>query len=164
MDQQSTTSIKTIQIIAAALIMGVVIFAGFAVVIQSGAEADPQDEGIPILLIAASVFTVMELGARQVMMMVFDKKLKQEIEEYRGDQSSAEQFLGLFQTRTIISFALCEGAAFFGVIVYIIEGHPGGLGLAGFLVALMAISFPTENKFRSWVRSQSGQSAYAGEE
>ena len=161
---QQKTSIQTMQIIAAALMMGVVMFGGVAVVIQAGNEELINQEEFPLLLIVAVVFAVMEMGVRQVLLMAFDNKLKTEIQDYKEGESSAEDFLGLYQTRLIISMALCEGAAFFGIIVYIVEGHWGGLALAAFMLIIMATSFPTENKFRSWIRSGSGQSAYAGDE
>lgn len=164
MSQQQTTSIQTMQIITAALMMGVVMFGGVAVVIQSGNDQVVENNELPILLIVAFVFTVIELGARQVVLIVFNQKLKTEIQDYKEGESSAEEFLGLYQTRLIISMALCEGAAFFGLIVYMIEGHWGGLAIAAFLLIIMGTSFPTENKFREWVRTGSGQSAYAGDE
>ncbi|MDB4637563.1 hypothetical protein OAK47_00385 [Planctomycetaceae bacterium] len=161
---QQTTSIQTIQIIAAALMMGVVTFGGVAVVLQSKNDQVPDNNELPILLIVACVFTVIELGARQVVLMVFNQKLKTEIQDYKEGESSAEEFLGLYQTRLIISMALCEGAAFFSLIAVIVEGHWGGFAIAAFLLIIMGISFPTENKFREWVRTGSGQSAYAGDE
>lgn len=161
---QQQTSIQTMQIIAAALMMGVLMFGGVAVVIQSSNDQVPGDEDLPILLIVAGVFAVIQLVARQVVLVLFNNKLKTEIQEYKEGESSAEEFLGLYQTRLIVSMALCEGAALFGLIVYIVEGHWGGVAIAAFLLVIMGISFPTEHKFREWVRAGSGQSAYAGEE
>lgn len=165
MNQQQQPSILTCQIIAGAMYMGVVIFAGIAFVIQSGRDAADAEPGeLPILLIVAAVFTVTELAARQFVLMVYDRKLKEEIRGFDPETDSTDRFLALYQTRLIVTMAMLEGGAFLGVVVYLIEGHWGGLAIAGFLLMLMAFGFPTESKFREWIRKHSGHSAYAGDE
>lgn len=166
MNQQAKPSILVCQIIAGALIMGVVMFAGVTVAMHlSNPPAQPAagNDLSPMLMVAA-FFTVSMLIARFVYLRVFDRNMAGKISDREAEGLVPEDVLGAYQTRLIVSMALLEGVAFYCLIAFMTEDRWEPFGVAMFLVLLMAISFPTENKFRNWVRKITGQSAFAGDE
>lgn len=173
MNQQQQPSILTCQIIAGALIMGVVMFAGVTVAMHMSnpppqpavppAQPAAGNDLSPMLMVAA-FFTVSMLIARFIYLKVFDRNMAGKISDREAEDLVPEDVLGAYQTRLIVSLALLEGVAFYCLIAFMTEDRWEPFGIAMFLVLIMAISFPTENKFRNWVRKITGQSAYAGDE
>jgi len=60
----------------------------------------------------------------------------------------------LFQSRTIVGGALAEGAAFFLLIAYLLEGQPIALGGAAVMLGLVLGRFPTRPGLESWLSAQ----------
>lgn len=58
---------------------------------------------------------------------------------------------GVYMSRTIIGGALLEGAAFINLVAYMINRHWSNIGMAGFLVIVMAVTFPSQSHFETWV-------------
>jgi hypothetical protein len=54
----------------------------------------------------------------------------------------------------IVGMAMLEGAAFFCLIAYIVEGNVLPLTAAGGLLFLMLFSFPTHDRVEEWVNGQ----------
>ena len=65
-----------------------------------------------------------------------------------------DQFLTVFQQKTIIESALVEGAAFFNLIAFLTVGEWWSLGIAGVLLAVLLVPFPTYDRVENWVRYQ----------
>ncbi len=61
------------------------------------------------------------------------------------------------QMRTIIALALVQSAGFFAVIAYLLEGKLYVLGLAVFLIVLQVLRFPTRGKIESWIDDRLGR-------
>jgi hypothetical protein len=160
-------NILVCQIIAAALMMGVVGFGGVVFVLhalqESPAEAQdvadppredaPPEESLPILLLVLLVLTGGCLIGRFVILGTFDRQLISDLSMDRDPPLRTEDCLGRYQTRLIISLAMLEGCAFFALIVFMVEGRWEAIGLAGFLLLIMALNFPTESKFVQWVET-----------
>jgi len=132
------------QIIAAALPLGVIVFALVAV-LGLGALAQPSSGSIVSLigvLFAASAFAAHLvlpnlIASRAV---ATQQLLPAELQPY-----------GAYQTRMIMKLALLEGAAFFNVICTIIEHNWWSLGIAGLLVGWMLTNFPTRTRVERWI-------------
>lgn len=138
------TVVRSAQIITLALVAGVVVFAGVAVLVV-GALSQPPSGSI-ISLIGAGL-TVMQLG---LAFIVPDHMAR--LGSATQSQLSAEvRPYGAFLTRHIIRLALLEGAAFFNVIAAIIEHHWWSLGIAGLLVGWMLMQFPTRERVEHWI-------------
>lgn len=164
MNQQPTPSILVCQIIAGALMMGVITFAGVTIVSHFNNPPQGAGNNDSTMFIVAVVFTVFDLLARFIVLKVMDRNMAGKIADREEEGLVPEDILSAFQTRLIISLALLEGVAFFCLIAFMIEHRWEAFGLAMFLLLMMGMNFPTENKFRNWVRKISGQSAYAGDE
>ena len=132
------------QIIAGALVMGVVIFACIAFFIAKG--DGPQFPMMSLMAIGfAGVATVM----RFVIPTVIVNGGKAQLKQTAADEQPMV-LAGLYQTKTIVGMALLEGAAFFNLIAYIMEKQVWTYGVVAFLLAVMAISFPSQGQFESW--------------
>lgn len=62
-----------------------------------------------------------------------------------------------YQTGLIIGLALLEGAAFFNVIAYMIEGQPLSLGVAAILAVMILVRLPTIGGVEDWIESRRRQ-------
>lgn len=158
--------IRTSQIIAAAMIMGIIFFAGITLVMHVNNQPLPPaaPNQNPMLLTVAAFLTVSALVGRFVVLNALDRNASQKIADSENEDVRPEDVLGSYQTRLIISLALLEGPAFFCLVAFMAENRWESFGLAMFLLLLMAMSFPTENKFRGWIRKLTGRSEYAGDE
>ena len=135
------------QIIAAALPIGVIVFALVAV-LALGALAQPPSGSIVSLIgvmFAASAFAA-HLVLPNLMAsrgVATQQLLPTELRPY-----------GAYQTRMIMKLALLEGAAFFNVICTVIEHNWWSLGIAGLLVGWMLTNFPTRGRVDLWIAKQ----------
>lgn len=149
MDQESPAlqqELLTMQIITIALVMGVVFFAGIVVFI-GGLNGPPTGQFMAILAAGfAAIMTVLHF----VVPPIFARSAVD------GISSKAEPtvWVGVFQTKTIIAMALLEGAAFFNLVCCIIEHNWWSMTIAGGLVAIMLIGFPTRSRVEHWIENQ----------
>jgi hypothetical protein len=139
---------RTVQIIAGALILGVLIFAVISIVTAQG-----QPAGLEVIAYIAVAFSVMEAIVSFVApALVANRRLK-ELRERTGEIPVMDLF-GVYQTQIIIRGALLEGGAFFCCIAYMSTQLWWTLATALVLVAIIAIFFPTRGRFDDWVREQ----------
>jgi len=151
MDEQNSPQAKnvkqTILIITFGMIMGVVFFA--AVTILIGDKKPPQGE--PLVSYVMAGMALLCLMASTVVPSLVVRT--QEAEKSRdGQQPDYMTYLGIFQTKTIIQFALLEGAAFGNLVAVFIEGTQWSLLIAAALVLVMIILLPLPARIDSWIR------------
>lgn len=132
------------KIIASSLIGGVLAFAGVAIVLRLGKP--PAAAGL-ISAIAAG-FAVASVLIRQVLLGLLAARAGGS----RGLGAAGP--LAPYQTRMIIGLALLEGAAFFNLIAYLLEGRWWSLAVTAALVAFMLASYPTRGRIRQWVEDR----------
>jgi len=157
--------LRTMQIIAGALILGLAIFLAivvYVVHVQNQGQPIGQAQGPPIL----SVLALGMLAALSVVSVaVPNAMLRQHIRRIACGQvtptvdqpaptGDADQLLGLRQTTLIISLSLLQGPAFFCCIAYLLEGRIYALGGALLAILLLGSRFPTEASLRTWLRRQ----------
>jgi hypothetical protein len=143
-----TVPFQTVQIIAAALIVGPLIFAGIAYGATIG-----QPPGDALLGYIAVGFSAMALVMSLVIPgVVISQKLRTLGGQGSGIPTAA--FFAAYQTQVIVRSALLEGAAFFCCIAYMSTRLWWTLGTALVLLAVMAVFFPTRSRFDDWVRQQ----------
>jgi hypothetical protein len=139
-------AIRVMQIIAIALVMGVVLFALIAV-FMLGALDEPAD-GFIVSLIGAAFASgafVMHLIVPSLMTgsAAGDGAASDELSHYQR-----------YQAKLIVGLALLEGAAFFNIIATIIEHNWWSLAIAGCLVFWMLAMFPTRTRVKHWIESR----------
>lgn len=157
--------LRIMQIIAGALIAGVLSFAGVASVIVLGQAPVVNPAGQPevvnhvLPLIAIGVFSlnailsfivpkwISRFSVNAVAKMVQDGTLT-DPKELLG------RLLSVAQTKTIVALALVEGAAFFVLIVVIVSKSFAMLGVVCASFCFMTAHFPTKLKLARWLEEQ----------
>lgn len=135
---------RTSQIISGALIMGIVMFGGVAFVVAKGAG-----DQAPMLAFIGIAFAGMNTVLRFIVPTIIVNAAKPKLIE-ANNADRMVQLAGLYQTKTIIAMAVLEGAALLNLVAYIIDKQLWSYGVVAFLLAVMAISFPSQGQFESW--------------
>jgi hypothetical protein len=155
--------IRIVQIIVAALAMGMICFA--AVAIFQRIPNPPQQDALIAYLAAG--FAPMMLFVRAIVGTSTVNRSRKNIaagirplnppaagSQLPANFTGGDQFLFVFQQKTIIESALVEGAAFFNLIAFLTEGQWWSLAVAGVLLAVLLVPFPTYDRVENWVRYQ----------
>lgn len=166
-DLLSAQRLRVMQIIAAALLVGVLIFLGvvlFLVQIQNnGAGAAPPGNMLLLSLLAVAFFAIQaplsfiiprfqtQTALRQIASGAWKSPPGASTTDFGTD---ASRLLAVRQTSMIVGLALLEGVAFFACIAYLLEAQPWVLIIILACVGLMLVSFPTEGRVRSWLSWQ----------
>ncbi len=166
-----SAKIPQLQIIVGSLISGCVIFLAIAAFVAfQGGQAEPIGPG-PIFTYIAILFGATAIVAAQIAPAIIVGRARRTIHDGswrspQGSQVSASQsemlercgdagrLWLLYQTVTIVRAALIEGAAFFLLVVYIIERSP--ISLAGSLVMIFILAslFPGRKRALHWIEDQ----------
>ncbi len=163
-------ALMTIGIITFALVTGVAMFAVIVIAVVRSKqvfEGDPWAlEGTltPIaLLFAASMIPmsllIPNLIAKQQFQGMKGATLAAggESAGFEGWGRAAAELLPIFTTTHIIRMALLEGAAFFCLIAFMIEGKALALLAAAILLILMIAAYPTQSRVRNWLEEARNQ-------
>lgn len=134
----------TAQIIAGALMAGILAFAGVAFVIsKSPVAANPMISYLAAGFAAVSV--VMHFVIPSLLVGAQKAALRQcPIDQRRG------LLAGAYLSKTIVGMALLEGAGFFNLVAYIVERQAWSYGVIAVLLTLMAVRFPSQGRFDEW--------------
>jgi F0F1-type ATP synthase membrane subunit c/vacuolar-type H+-ATPase subunit K len=154
-------STRTLQVIVAAICMGVVMFLGIALLVvlsaNGAAQANPAAQPLPVsLTLIAAIVVVVGLFAGVIAKWAVTKRAQRQLVADRSASSLGDRksLLKLLVTRTIIGAALTEGVALLAIIAYMIEKSPISLGLSVFLLLVIASHFPTRSRVVSWVERE----------
>lgn len=135
-----TGHLRTMQIIAGALVLGSTLFAVSVLVSFEGASDTLELLGMIGLGFAAVAIAVSSIVPGMI------GKL--------NEGSSTTEHMGVYQTRLIVRLAILDGAAFFNITALQMEHNFWSLGIAGLLMILMLASFPTQSKIALWLQTQ----------
>ncbi len=156
--------LRTAQIVAGSLIMGVSIFLVVVFLVRSGKGGfaeNPWDfmgpKSIPTLIglfMAATLMVLSFLVPRQL--VANHRKCVAAAKRAEGAELIADEMglFGFYQAQMIVGMALLEGAAFFNVGVFLVAGHILNLIAVIGLVLLIVIRFPTEGRVEAWIDNQ----------
>lgn len=156
--------IRTMQILAGAILFGLVIFSAIAVVIvaqNGGPMGEGRDpEALPIVTIVAAAMFATCFIAGLVIVGPLLRSAVQRIAATRADADTtddssvggdAAQLLAARQTALIVSCALFEAPGFAAAIAYLIEAQPFALLIMLGVVVGLVLQFPTHERVRSWL-------------
>ena len=157
--------LRTMQIVAVALITGVLVFLGIVLYLV---EVQHQGNGlggainVPVLSYAASGFLIVMVPLSFGLPNFVTRGAVQRIA--RGVWRPAPQgpapttdggkLLVVRQTALIVGMALLEGVCFLGCIAYLLEGQMLVLVIIAIALLLMLMKFPTEGRVRTWLAEQ----------
>lgn len=160
--------LQTMQIIAGALMAGVVMFSAVASFIVFGQPKVAQPGGLlAVPQINSDLLIYMALGCailNTIMSFVVPNLISgagmKGIAKMAQDGTSTGskelfgRLLGVAQTKMIIALALIEGAAFFSLVMFLSTKSATLLAIVGALLLVMAIHFPTKIRLARWVEDQ----------
>lgn len=145
------TQIRTIQIIRAALIAGVVAFSVVVLGFVAGMPGKLEFGMFEILLMFVCIQSI-GLYFFAPKFMKLDEARQAEIKQLKGE--AKEKALMMFVLPVeIIRGAAIEGASFFALILVLIVDSQVGLIVAGVLIAFALAVFPTSSRIRSAIES-----------
>ena len=152
----------TTQIIALALIVGVVAFGGIILFLELGPK-EPVETlfisifavgiGIASVFIAPVISRMIVTGMRRSIMA--GKSIRMASASAISEEAGVVGKLAhVYQTQQIISRAVLEGAVFMNLVAYTVEGHPISLVVAVMALIAMFFRFPTQGYLGKWVREE----------
>lgn len=165
--EKLTGPVTTLRIILVALASGIVMFAVVAVVVRSTGGFG-ADEGMNVLSWMALGLAPIALVASRVVPGLLADALRRQIASGKqqppqtaagpmavlNEMGQAGALYGAYQTTTIISAALVEGAAMLSVIAFMLEGAWITLGVALGLAGVILALFPSPARAAAWVSNQ----------
>jgi hypothetical protein len=169
-DPLPKAKLRTMQIIAAALMIGIMVFLFFAlylVLVKSeGQPLRPADELPAVTLIAVALLLVDGSLAFVIPRVQTERAVKRiaagsrtpprgphgmPVHSAESFGTDADKLLLIKQSSMLTGLALLEGAAFCAVFGYMLEGHFLALVVVAIVVLLMLALFPTESRVRAWL-------------
>ena len=161
-DEITSARVRTAQIVAAALLSGVLIFAGIAVfLVQQRGKGLSPPTGMPVISYAAVALFVLELALWRFLP---DQIANNQVGKIaRGAwtpgpgapatvfATDTDKLLSVFQTKTLVANALLEAVALLGCVAYLVEGRLCVLAVVGGAALLMLVTFPTRDNVAQWL-------------
>lgn len=138
--------VRTMQIIAAGLVIGVVFFAIIVVAI-GGLNQPPV--GNTLAMMGAGIAGLMFVAHLVVPGIV----AKSAAGQSQG-KIDTEQWAGIYQMKLIIGMAMLEGAAFINLVACMTEHNWWSMAVVGGLVLFMLIQFPNRSRVEQWMETQ----------
>lgn len=158
--------VRVMQIIAAALIMGVLTFLCYALYhihLRNNGQP-PLNAALGPLDLVLWLFAAISIVMSFVMPRLMTRMQLQRLVagtwtpaapgEAGQFASVTSKLTAIRQTGLIIGLALLEGPAFFALTAYLLNAAPASLGIAIFCLLLMALQFPTLGRVQDWIDNQ----------
>jgi hypothetical protein len=142
--------LRTMRVLLVALCVGVLGMAAVMVWLRDAAPLPPPP-GVPVLsFVGLGLAAFLAVGS-VVLPLVLQATWRRASRQGPG---ADEAWWGRYQARLLFQAALLEGATFFQLIAYRIEGLPVSLGVAGGLFLCLLLLFPTRPGVERWVAAQ----------
>lgn len=148
-------SVRTVQIIAFSLIMGAIAFLIMVTVMADWAAVNTE---FSLLAAVSLVFGIlMALMSVIVAKVVGHSALVVALNHLKETGTSTKEILGMrtlvgvFQSKTIIKYAIIESAAFFSLVVFLFDHSVVSLVAAVALILMLIVMFPTSIRILDWV-------------
>ncbi len=149
-------AVRGMQIIAAALMAGVLVFRSIVLVITQGNVFGTQTPEVVTILGAG--FGVLAIVNHLVIpKIIAGSQLRQIVSNGFSEldaESKSDRLFGVYRGQLIVALAMLEGAAFFNLIALMVEKNVVALGVATLLLSTMVMKFPTRDKVSFWVQDK----------
>jgi hypothetical protein len=159
MAEVQTHSLRTLQIISGALVMGVVLFS--IVVLVTGPAAPPGEDEDPLPLVLVGVAALL-LVTHTIALRMLDRRVGAQLAARRAEALEEVQLADVpreLAGRTLIAMAFGESIALLAPIVYLISGSPLAVAPLGVGLGWMLVHFPARDRLRSAVE-RAGRPSY----
>jgi hypothetical protein len=139
MEWTSGSYFKSIKVVHAALVIGVVLFLLITVVLDLNGFASGDEEIRMALLLVASVFTFGGVFAGNY---IFKKRIS-----IIREKTNLREKMDDYRSALIVKWALIEGPAFLAVVAFMLTGDLIFFGIGVLLVIVFLVYTPSRNKF-----------------
>jgi hypothetical protein len=150
--------LPTMQIIAGAMLAGVVLAAGLLGVLAQGRAQAPANGQLPIVTLVALALLIIQGPLAFILPTVLAggglRRLAAGQRDQQAEADVAGVLLAQYQTGMILRAALLEGFGLLGAIAYFLEGQPAALLAPLICVVAMTVTFPTRERVRVWLERQ----------
>jgi len=152
--QNSVQNVRVLKIVTFALVSGVLVFMGVALVMNRGViDGEPNIMSWVGLGMGGLMF-VNHLVVPNIVSRVALNNVNAEEVRHADEEKKFSLIYPVFQTRHIIACALLEGAAFMNLAFYMMTEYVGNIAAAAVLVAMIAIRFPSVSAVEFWVQDR----------
>jgi hypothetical protein len=169
-DPLTPQRLRVMQIVASALVLGVLTFlavALYVVLIHNEGRGTGVPPEVPMMsLLSGGFLAVMIVLSFIVPNVVTGSNLRGIAAGTWGPRpgmpvpaDDAGKLLVVYQTTRLIGWSMLEGACFFALVAYLVEGQLYALAFVAVGLALLLLRFPTESRARGWLQSQTEQLA-----
>ena len=153
--QPNNLSVSSLRVIIIAMMVGIAIFGGVAIMIGASAAADP---GLRRLLpIAPVVLVILELPAYFVVRATIIASNRRQHPKPLTREEATRVFAPVVLTIWMIAAAMAEGVAFFALVAFLLTGVWWTLALPAAALIVLALLFPSAMRLEEAVKSASGQ-------
>ena len=150
-DSRIVQVVRIMQIIAVALLFGMLSFLGIVLFLRFSGNPAPA----PSLPIVSLVSLAMLLTTTPVAFVLPGVLTRNGVRQIAAQQNpDPGQLLGLRQTTFILGLALMEGTGFTALVAMLLEFHPIAIAVLAVAFVLMVVQFPTVARVRSWLERQ----------
>lgn len=156
---QLAGDLKRTQIVAGALVMGVLVFMGVVLVLIQG-NVQGADKAGMLTWISGGFAGLMIMNHLLVPGIVVRQMVVAMQRESLTPEARIDRLGGMFRTQLIITLALLEGAAMFCLVTVIVEKNVVSLGMAVLLIILMAVRFPGPSRLAWWVQERLSETSF----
>jgi hypothetical protein len=140
MNQITTSDLKSIQVVYAALMIGPLLFLLIAVFLNqmNGAFVENDKDFMNIMLALSIVFSISAISAG---IFIFNNRMKA-----LNPGADVLEKIQLYRSVMIVKAALFEGAAFFAIVNYLLFGHYLFVVIGLACLGIMGIYFPVRKR------------------
>jgi hypothetical protein len=147
--------IRTAQIITGSIVMGALIFLGFALAKRlSGNFGPPGNPPIVSYLLAGMAIPILVAFAIVPNRIAAAARKRLAGQDPSGGAIPAPELIPVFVTRMTVADALLEGVVVMQLCAYLVEGQLFSLALAVVFLVGLALQFPTRARVQRWIERQ----------
>jgi hypothetical protein len=159
LDRLLALRLRVMQILMAALILGCLVFLGIVLTLRQAGNA--QNPNPPLLTYMGAGFALLMLVLSLVVPYVTVATSRKQMAHAKSPlppssgsmhgRTDAGHLCVLYHSQLIVGAAMLEGATFFCLIAYLVEGELTSLVAAGVLMLFLLARFPTRTRLENFL-------------
>jgi uncharacterized protein YneF (UPF0154 family) len=144
--------VRKTQLILSFFVLGLAAYVAVALMFRKLGNPQPPSPSW-LLSYAAILLTVLQLLVFAIFWLwVARKQIARTLDPKRPIAEQEHRLLGLYKTQHLLAAAILEGAAFFLLIAYIVEGHAVCIFVAAVLGLVIACLIPSVARAERWLQ------------
>jgi hypothetical protein len=150
-------SLRQLRLIIPAMAMGVILFAAVVVFLVTSGSITADAALANVLLLALTALAAAELVGYLIARKALTGRLRQQWLGHAAEDVPPHELARAFQALTLIGAAMAEGLSLFGLVIVLVTGSWPAIVAPAIGLLLIALLFPTPDKFSRFAGSITGQ-------